>query len=359
MIRRLIGVLATLILVLTTLALVDPGVSGAAGPPATGSVGCKISGTGNFGPKRTLAGSSTTVKIHFNDTATGGCGASAAIPGAVVTITGVTIVGSGYLTSLVPGNANSCPNYTSADTIGVVKVKFVWASFPAIAPTVVTYTGGTAGIVSGSPLDTIRFPAPSGTVAVGSGSFTPSVNPIVNLAINIVSTCGAGALFDLRNHAEFLHRIALTSGGEGRPEPAEAGQGRSFGSAPAAYQSGGSGGRHRSVGEFHSTTAPLPALWDALGTAITRVNSREGARTSSRKRGAYRARNVASPSPDKRSSADRRPATARRSCWAGPSTVGPEPVDHSASVVRMVNPAMRILDPNTGWASLMWSSAAR
>jgi len=192
MVRRLIGVLAALVLALTALALVDPGVSGAAGPPATGSVGCKISGTGKFGPKLTLAGSSTTVKIHFNATATGGCGAQATIPGAVVTITGVTIVGSGYLTTLAPGNANSCANFTSADTIGVVKVKFVWASVPGIAPTIVTYTGGTAGIVSGSPVDTIRFPAPSGTVAVGTGSFTPSVNPVVNLATNIVSTCGAG-----------------------------------------------------------------------------------------------------------------------------------------------------------------------
>ena len=32
--------------------------------------------------------------------------------------------------------------------------------------------------------------------------------------------------------------------------------------------------------------------------------------------------------------------------------MGPEPVDQSASVARSVNPAIRILDPNTGWTSL-------
>jgi hypothetical protein len=192
MLRRLLGLSAVLVLASTAFALVDPGVSGAATPVATGTVGCKITGSGKFGPKLTLAGSTTTVKIKFTATSTGGCGAQARIPGALVTISGVSIQGKGTLTSLAPGNANSCANFTAADTVGVVKVKFTWASVPTIAPTVVTYTGGTAPIVSGTPLDTIRFPAPTGTTFVGTGSFTPSVNPVVNLATNIASTCGAG-----------------------------------------------------------------------------------------------------------------------------------------------------------------------
>ena len=187
MTRKLLGISAVVVLASTTFALADPGVSGAAAPSATGSVGCKITGSGKFSPKLTLAGSSTVVKIKFTATSTGGCGAQATIPGATVSISG-----SRYLTSLLPGNANSCANFTSANTIGVVKVKFTWASVPAIAPTIVTYTGGTAPIVSGSPLDAIRFPAPAGTGVVGTGSFTPSVSPVVNLATNIVSTCGAG-----------------------------------------------------------------------------------------------------------------------------------------------------------------------
>jgi hypothetical protein len=192
MYRKLLGMSAVLVLASTGFALAEPGVSGAAVPSATGTVGCKISGSGKFAPKLTLPGTTTTVKIKFTATATGGCGAQARIPGALVSITGVTIKGAGTLTSLAPGNANSCPNFTSADTIGVVKVRFNWVSVPAIAPTIVTYTGGTAPIVSGTPVDTIRFPAPSGTTFVGTGSFTPSVNPVVNLATNIASTCGAG-----------------------------------------------------------------------------------------------------------------------------------------------------------------------
>ena len=192
MLRKLLGMSAVLVLASTAFALAEPGVSGAAPPPASGTVGCKITGKGSFAPKLTLAGSHTTVKIKFTATATGGCGAQAGAGGAVVNITGVTITGKGVLTSLAPGNANSCVNFTTADTIGTVKVKYSWVSTPAIAPTVVTYTGGTAPIVSGSPVDTIRFPAPTGTTVAGTGSFTPSVNPVVNLATNIASTCGAG-----------------------------------------------------------------------------------------------------------------------------------------------------------------------
>ena len=134
MLRKLLGLSAVLVLASTVFALVDPGVSGAATPVATGTVGCKITGSGKFGPKLTLAGSTTTVRIRFTATSTGGCGAQARIPGALVTISGVSIQGKGTLTSLSPGNANSCASFTAADTIGVVKVKFTWASVPDLRP---------------------------------------------------------------------------------------------------------------------------------------------------------------------------------------------------------------------------------
>ena len=63
--------------------------------------------------------------------------------------------------------------------------------------------------------------------------------------------------------------------------------------------------------------------------------------------GRYRARKVAIPSPDSRSSADRRPAIAISNCWAVPSTLGPDPVDHVVSVARSVSPSIRFFDPNT------------
>jgi hypothetical protein len=61
---------------------------------------------------------------------------------------------------------------------------------PAIAPTVVTYTGGVTLVVSGSPLDTITLPA-SDTAVSGTGSFGASFVSNVVLT-NIASTCAAG-----------------------------------------------------------------------------------------------------------------------------------------------------------------------
>jgi len=97
MTRKLLGISAVVVLASTTFALADPGVSGAAALSATGSVGCKITGSGKFSPKLTLAGSSTVVKIKFTATSTGGCGAQATIPGATVSISAVSISGSRYL----------------------------------------------------------------------------------------------------------------------------------------------------------------------------------------------------------------------------------------------------------------------
>ncbi len=195
MIRKLVGMAAAFALAATVFAVVEPGVSSAAPlPSASGTVGCKIVGSGKFAPKLTLAGNATAVKIHFSATSNPtsgplGCGGSATIPNSAgtlspVNVTGVTITGAGYLVPLGPGNANKCSVFTASDTIGVIKVKYVWTAVPAIAPTVLTFTGGTAPIVSGSPFDTITLPAPSGTSIVGTGSFTPSTCSVLRPVVH-------------------------------------------------------------------------------------------------------------------------------------------------------------------------------
>ena len=191
---RLIGMTGVALALLVSLsAVVGEGVGSAAPPPsATGSVACKITGTGNFSPKLTFAGVSTTaVKFKFNAASptSGGCGGAAGIPNSAgsltpVTITAVTVRAIGYLTG--PANANSCSVFSSTDTIGVIKVKYIWAAAPPIAPTIVTYTGGTSAIVSGAITDTISLPA-VGTVLTGSGSFNPPTAAPISLLTNIVS----------------------------------------------------------------------------------------------------------------------------------------------------------------------------
>ncbi len=99
---------------------------------------------------------------------------------------------TGSLVPLSLASPNKCSVFKGSDTIGAIKVKYVWASVPAIAPTVVTFTGGTTHIVAGAPFDKIVLPAATGTTEVGTGSFTPSVHPLVGLKTNIASACVAG-----------------------------------------------------------------------------------------------------------------------------------------------------------------------
>lgn len=196
--RRLTAVSAVLVVSASLLGVFGSGVAGALAPAATGSVVCSVSGKGTFTPTLTLAGSATPLHIAFGATATGGCFSAAQAPNSAglltpVTITGVSITGIGTMVPLSTGLlANKCAVFKGSDTIGVIKVHYSWISVPAIAPTTVTYTGGTAHIVSGSPLDNIVLPATSGTTWAGTGSFTPSVHPLVGLRTNVSSTCAAG-----------------------------------------------------------------------------------------------------------------------------------------------------------------------
>jgi hypothetical protein len=193
--RKLLGVTAVFVLMMTTVTVVGEGISGATPlPKAVGSVSCGVTGTGGFGPKLTAAGIPITpVKFRFSvaSPTSGGCSGSAGIPNSAGTLTPVSIFavsvkGVGYLSG--PINANSCAQFTTADTVGVVKVKFTWVSSPAIAPTVITYTAG-GPVVSGGPFDTITLP--SGATMTATGSFATPGTGTVSLLSNIVATCSA------------------------------------------------------------------------------------------------------------------------------------------------------------------------
>ncbi len=192
--RKLLGISAVFVLLMTTVTVVGEGVSGAAAPSASGSVSCKITGTGKFSPKLTATGVNTTgVKFRFLGASptSGGCTSSAGVPNSAGTVTPVTIntvavKGVGFLAG--PANANACAIFSSADAVGSVTVRFNWGSVPAIAPTFITYSAG-GPVVSGSPNDTITLP--SGATMTATGSFSTPGTGTVTLLTNIVSTCSA------------------------------------------------------------------------------------------------------------------------------------------------------------------------
>lgn len=194
MIRKLVGIGAVFVLAMTTVTVVGEGVSGAMPLSATGSVTCKISGTGTFSPKLTVAGVATTaVKFKFKGASptSGGCTSSAGVINSAGTVTPVTInsvvvKGTGYLSG--PANANSCAVFSTADAAGVVKVRFVWGASPAIAPTIITYTAGLP-LVAGFGTDTITLP--SGATMTATGSFSSPGTGTVNLLTNIVAACSS------------------------------------------------------------------------------------------------------------------------------------------------------------------------
>ena len=54
--RAFFVVSAVAVLSATVFGVVDTGVAGAAAPAATGTIGCKITGSGTFSPKLTISG---------------------------------------------------------------------------------------------------------------------------------------------------------------------------------------------------------------------------------------------------------------------------------------------------------------
>ena len=193
--RKLLGIGAVFVLLMTTVTIVGEGVSAAVPPSASGSVSCKITGTGKFGPKLTANGltGNTGVKFKFIGASptSGGCTSTAGVPNSAgfltpVTINTVIVKGVGFLTG--PANANACANFTSFDATGSITVKFTWGAVPAIAPTFITYSAG-GPVVSGSPTDQITLP--SGATMTATGSFSTPGTGTVSLLTNIVSACSA------------------------------------------------------------------------------------------------------------------------------------------------------------------------
>jgi len=199
MIRKVVGVAAAVLMSTAALTAIDSGVSGASGPPASGNVSCPVTGTGRFSPKLTLAGIAiTAVKFTFKEASptSGGCTGTVMAPNSAgtlgpVIIHGVTIKGVGYLQPLGPGNANACSVFSSSDTIGSLTVKYVWSATPAIAPSFVTYTTGSAPIVTGGLTDTINLQAAL-AATTGTGSFAPPATAPNTMLTNIAGACGSG-----------------------------------------------------------------------------------------------------------------------------------------------------------------------
>lgn len=164
-------------------------------PPAYGSMSCAVTGVGKFGPKLTAAGTPVTaVKTAFKGVSVvGSCTGTAGISSTSGTLTPVTISGAkfkgaGYYSG--PANANSCPVFSSTDSVGAMAIVIKWTASPPIANTVVTLSSPGGPVVSGSPTDTITLP--SGATVGVTGSFSsPPPTFALSMVTNIVSTCSS------------------------------------------------------------------------------------------------------------------------------------------------------------------------
>jgi hypothetical protein len=106
-----------------------------------------------------------------------------------VSITGVTLTGSGFWNHPAGGSGSSCPSLPS-DLLGTVKVKYAWTSVPAIANTTVTTTGGVPWIPNG-PLFDVDLPS-GAVISSSTGSFSPVAIQAITRHTNIASVCAAG-----------------------------------------------------------------------------------------------------------------------------------------------------------------------
>jgi hypothetical protein len=191
---RINRVVTTAVLATVGTAVIQMSVTGvaSAAPVASGTVSCSIAGSGKFVPPLVAVASHTGAidKTTFSGK-TASCTSQAGAAGRVVTIRGANFKGAGKLkdpTALVA--AKSCTSFTNADEIQVLKVKINWVSTPAIAPTVVTYTAGTAPWVSNNAgSDRLNMPA-SATTTI-TGSFATATHALINLDSNIVNTCSS------------------------------------------------------------------------------------------------------------------------------------------------------------------------
>jgi hypothetical protein len=192
--RRINRVVATVVLATVGTALVEITATGiaSAAPVASGTVNCRIAGSGKFTPHlvATAAGTGAIEKVKFSGKS-GSCTSSAGAGGAVITINAANFKAKGKLKD--PSTAiaaKSCASFTNFDQIQKLKITINWNASSPIAPTVVTYTAGTSPWVSNNAgSDRLNMPA-SATTTI-TGSFATSLNALVNLDSNIVNTCTA------------------------------------------------------------------------------------------------------------------------------------------------------------------------
>jgi hypothetical protein len=183
--RRVLGILA----VAGSIVLLGATTSWASAPAAHGKVGCKVTGSGTFSPMLTRTGSPGGVKYNFKATSHN-CSASArTLAGGPVTITGVTIQGSGFWNPTVGPSGSKCASLPT-DKVGSLSMSFTWIATPAILPTTLTITGGKPWVPSGTIFD-YKFPHLGGAIGGSAGSFAPPTFLAYTWFTNIANPCGA------------------------------------------------------------------------------------------------------------------------------------------------------------------------
>lgn len=193
---------AVLAVVLVEVGLVV-GLSGVAGatPALSGHVTCSsFVGKGTFGPKLTLAGSPGAVKITFKGKLSGCTGGSIHYAGAIHTVTGGKVSGSGFFNGAA---ASKCANFQGVvpiDTVGTIKMKVMWKLSPplAVAPSNVTYgsaPGTYSAPVAGVTMS-LQLGAVPGTQTTVAGSYAGSAVQDTVMGVTVpVTGCPVGPAF--------------------------------------------------------------------------------------------------------------------------------------------------------------------
>lgn len=194
--RRLVRAGLAVVMMPTVLTVtVGAGVAWAnpAAKAAAGKVTCPVTGSGTFSPKLTLGGSPGGVKYTITAKSKD-CTSNATVDGKKVTITGVTVTGSGYWNSTPPFTTGSSCASLPTDLLGSgQKMKYVWTSTPAIANTNITFKQGKPWAVNG-PIFNFKLPgaAPAAVITASAGSFAPVAVQTWNVTTNIASNCVTG-----------------------------------------------------------------------------------------------------------------------------------------------------------------------
>jgi hypothetical protein len=177
------------------------GLSGVAdaAPALTGHVTCTtFAGSGTLHPALTATGSAGGVKITFTGKLAGCSGASIGGGGAIHTVSGGAVKGSGSFNGT---SASACGNFEGvlpADTVNKIKMKVTWNLSPpfTVAPSHVKYTAGPySAPVSGTTM-ALQLGNPVSTPTAVTGSFAGSTSQDTLMNINVpAGGCPVGTSF--------------------------------------------------------------------------------------------------------------------------------------------------------------------